>query len=263
MRIPSVIWRWLLLGALGWVFACGSPAPEPTEWVARYGDQFITAQEFQAYLAQQSLRNPRLKLTPAQKQELLEKYLERKLLLAQAEKLGLDNDPACQRELEEARQQILIRHIIARQAAELENQVKVTPEEIRSYYESLGQEIHFRYVGAASPEQADELLSRWTKGQKPKGLLDSGPVKLATLDDQWRKLQEFPLQQPLLIKIGSNLVLVQVLKKGECLPLPFDAAKGQIIQELKERKQKELLSRWVEQLKKQARAEVNRSYDWR
>jgi hypothetical protein len=263
MVILFVIRWWLLLGALNWLLACGPSTPAPREWVARYGDQFLTAQEFQVYCEQQALRNPRLQLTPAQKQDLLEKLIEKKLLLSEAEKLGLANEPACRRELEEMRQQILIKNLITRQAAVLENQVKLTPEEIRSYYENLGQEIQFHYLRAATPEQAEELLGRWTKGQEPEGLLDSGPVKLATLDEHWRKLQELPVQQPQIIKIGANLVLVQVLKKVECQPLPFDAVKEQIVQELKERHQKELLSQWVEQLKNQARVEVNRSYDWR
>jgi hypothetical protein len=263
MRFLSGTWRWLLLGALAGIFSCGSSASESPEWVARFGDRVITAQELQVYLEQQSQRNPRLKLTPAQKQDLLQKYLERELLLSQAEKLGLDNDTAYKRELEEARRQILIRNLLSRQAAALEKEVKVTPEEIKSHYAGMGQEMRFRFLGALSAEHAEELLGRWRQGQVPEGLMDSGMVKLATLDDQWKKLLELPLKEPQIIKVGGNLILVQVLERGECRTLPFDAVQDQIVQELKERKQKELLSKWVEELKQQARVEVNPAYDWR
>ena len=65
-----MFYRWFILGLTALLLACGSapgddPAPAGPTWLARIGSQTVEAPEFQAYLEQQSRRNPRLQITPA------------------------------------------------------------------------------------------------------------------------------------------------------------------------------------------------------
>ena len=122
---------WLfILGLTALLLACGSspgdaPAPAGPAWLARIGNQTVDAQEFQAYLEQQTRRNPRLQITPAMKRELLEKYLEKKLLLAEASRQRLGDQPEIIKELEEMKEQVLIKHLFSLKEKELAGQIKI------------------------------------------------------------------------------------------------------------------------------------------
>ena len=103
-------------------------------------------QEFQAYLEQQTRRNPRLHLTPAMKRVLLEKCLEKKLLLAEADRLGLAQKPELMRDLQEMREQILMRYLVAYKEEELASQIKIAEDEILNYYQDMRQVRQFHYI---------------------------------------------------------------------------------------------------------------------
>lgn len=268
-KFPNSLSRWLCLGGLLCLaLSCGpastASSPEAGQtWLARSGNRVITVQEFQAFLEQQCARNPKLVLTPARKQELLEKYLERAALTGEAEKLGLPQEPKVLEELKDARDQILMKHLLARKATELSRQVEVTDKEINSYYEDMHRQIRFRYLIAPGPDQAKVLLAQWQDGQPPAGMVDSGAVKLAGMAEAWKKqLLELPLQKPQLAQMGSEVILVQVLEKKEFPRQPLDELRAEIVKELTDRKTQELLQQWVNQVKGKDRIEINQSYQW-
>lgn len=113
-------WCFILGLTLG--LGCGSgPGSDP-------------APEFQVYLEQQTRRNPRLQITPAMKRELLEKYLEKKLLLGEASRQRLGDRPEIAKELEELKEQVLLTHLFSLKEKELAGQIKISEEDIRDYY---------------------------------------------------------------------------------------------------------------------------------
>jgi len=268
-------WRgnWLprvFCGALIFLFlSCGSsppgtPEPAGHAWVARCGDQVVEVQEFQAYVDQQTGRNPRLRLTPALKRDLLEKYLEKKLLLAEANRQGLIHQPEVSKELEEMQEQILLKHLFARQQKELAGQVKISEAEIQKYYQEMNQGFRFRYVLAADPDQAGNILADWTKKRPPAEPVDSGEVSLAALSETWkREIPRLPLKKPQIVRIGGEWLVVEVVKKGpEAIP-PLNQVREHIVQELTHRQEKARLQNWVNRLKGQAKLEINEAYPWR
>ena len=91
------------------------------------------------------------------KRDLLEKYLEKKLLLAEADRQGLDRDPEVIKELKEMREQVLLKHLFARKEKELAGRIKIDDQEIQKYYKDMGQMLQFRYVAADDPDQAKVL----------------------------------------------------------------------------------------------------------
>ncbi len=259
----------VLAACLFFLLSCGSArlnssSPQGPTWVARSGDRLITVKEFQAYLEQQCQRNPHLQLTPARKRELLEKYWEKKLLVAEVDRLGLNQEPEALRELQEMKEQILVKHLISRKAAEFDKQIKVSDEEIRSFYGDMRREIRFRYLPVSDPGQASEILARWKDEKPPVEMVDSGMVKLASLGEAWKQqLRGLARQKPQLLKVGSDLILVQVLEDREAPALPLDQVKEEISKELMDHKKKDLLQKWVSSLKGNGPMEINDAYDWR
>ena len=255
---------WVFMGGLTVLpLACGSspaeaPAPAGPTWLARLGNQSVGAQEFQAYLEQQTRRNPRLQVTPAMKRELLEKFLEKKLLLAEADRQGLDRDPGVVQEIKEMKEHVLLTRLLALKEKELAGRIKIDDQEIQKYYQDMGQVLQFRYVAAADPDQAKVLLDDWNqKGPSPDSV-DSGEVSLAALNEAWKQgILKLPLKKPQIARIGSQWFVVEVVKKGEKATLPLNQVREQIVRELTDRKEQEELQNWVNSLKGQKRLEIN------
>ena len=268
-KLPIPLSRGFFFSAVLCLALCCGPSstsapPEAgSTWLARSGDRVITVQEFQAFLDQQCARNPILVLTPSRKKELLEKYLEKTLLMGEAEKLGLNQDPKVLEDLKDAKDQILIKHLLAHKAAEMGGQIEVTDKEINSYYEDMHRQIRFRYVAAPSPDQAKVLLAKWQAGHPPPGVVDSGVINLAGMEEVWKKrLLELPLQKPQVAQVGSDTVLVEIIAKEEMPCQPLAQLRADIIKELTDRKTKEMLQQWVNQVKAKDRIEINESYKW-
>jgi hypothetical protein len=263
---------------LPWVFLCGlavlplacgsSPGDAPAQaektWLARVGNQAVDAREFQAYLEQQTGRNPRLPLTSAMKRNLLEKFIEKQLLLAEAERQGLGGQPEVIKELKGMEQQILIKHLFSRQEKELAGQVKIDNEEIQKYYSDMGQVVRFRYASIADPDRANVDLDNWTRQAPRSEVVDSGEVRLADLNENWKgQILRLPVKKPQIVKIDSQWFVVEVVQKREEAVLPLDQVREEIVRELTDRKGKVILQNWVNSLKGPNRLEINEDYSWR
>jgi len=68
------------------------------------------------------------------RKEFLKEFINRKLLLREAERLGLDKDPQFLDEIQRFWEQALIKRILFKKLKEVSSQVQVTEKEIREYY---------------------------------------------------------------------------------------------------------------------------------
>jgi hypothetical protein len=118
------------------------------------------------------------------KRELLEKYLEKKLLLAEARRQRLGDQPEIIKELDEMKEQVLIKHLLSLKGKELAWQIKVNEDDIRNYYGDMGQMLRFRYVLADDPDQAKAVAEQWVQKGSPSEAVDSGEMSLAALNVQ-------------------------------------------------------------------------------
>jgi hypothetical protein len=263
----NLLSRVLFFGLMGLLLACGSspgdvPAPAGPAWLARIGNQAVEAQEFQAYLEQQTCRNPRLQVTPAIKRDLLEKYLEKKLLLAEASRQRLSEQPEIIKELKEMKEQILIKQLFAIKEKEMTGQIKIGEDEIRNYYGDMGQIVQFRYVSADGPDQAKVVADQWVQKVSPSEAVDSGEVSLAALNESWKKqIPTMPIKKPQVVKIDSHWLVIEVVNKRAEPVLPLEKVRDQIVRELTDREEKERLQNWVNSLKGQNRLEINPAHN--
>ena len=263
-----VLYRVITFGLTALLLACSSPtgdapAPATSTWLARSGDQVVEMEEFQAYLEQQTHRNPRLKITPAMKRDLLEKCLEKKLLLAEADRQNLEQDPKVIKDVKEMKEQIMIKHLFAHKEKELAGQIKIGNEEIQQYYQDMSQVLQFRYIIVDDPTQANAVVNKWAQKISASEAVDSGEVSLATLDESWsRHLLKLPPHKPQTIKIGRHWFVVEVVNKRKVEVLPLDQVREQIVGNLSSRKEKETLQNWLHSLKGQHRLEINEAHNW-
>jgi hypothetical protein len=258
-----------ILGIMALLLACGSAPGDDTTaagpaWLARIGNQTVGAPEFQAYLEQQSRRNPRLQITPAVKRDLLEKYLEKKLLLAEANRRRLGEQPEILKELAELQEQVLIKHLFSLKEQELAGHIKIEESEIRKYYREMGRKMQFCYLPVDDPGRAKVVATQWAQKGSPPEAVDSGEVSLAALNDSWKKqILALPLKKPGVVTIDSHCLVVELVNQREEAGLPLEKVRDQIVRELTDRKEKEALQSWVNSLKGDHRLEINAAHKWR
>jgi len=192
--------------------------------------------------------------------ELVENLVEKKLLLLEAEKLKLDQDPEFIQDLREMREQALMKRLFAQEGEKLAKQAKVTDDEIHRYYEQMRQEVRFRYLPVTQPEQASKLLQEWSAG-KCEGAVETGPVSQAKLGDSWKKcLGGLQANKPELVVIKGKPYLVELLEQKEVVPPPLDQVREGIARELLERKKAALMQTWVNSLRGNNPLKLNEAY---
>ncbi len=94
------------------------------------GNIKITKSEFNSAYQ----KSPQAKVSKLGKKDFLDLYITRKLILKQAESLGLDKDPDFLQDIQAFWEQALLKRFLARKIKELALKVKVNEQEIRKYY---------------------------------------------------------------------------------------------------------------------------------
>lgn len=116
----------------------GLSAEEAGQLLAKVGDTAITAGAFADRLAEQS---PYLRArynSPERRREFLENMIRMELLAQEAERRGLDEDPAIRRTIEQTMVQQMMKDLF-------EDQIRladITDAQIREYYEAHPEEFH-------------------------------------------------------------------------------------------------------------------------
>lgn len=116
----------------------GLSAEEAGQLLAKVGDTEITAGAFADRLAEQS---PYLRArynSPERRREFLENMIRMELLAQEAERRGLDEDPAIRRTIEQTMVQQMMKDLF-------EDQIRladITDAQIREYYEAHPEEFH-------------------------------------------------------------------------------------------------------------------------
>ena len=121
-KISALVLIIFLLSGCGW-FKKEKP-------VIKIGEIEITLEEFnKAFESSRFFKEGHIK-----RKEFLKEFINRKLLLKEAERLGLDKDPQFLDEIQRFWEQALLKRILSKKLREISSQVKVTEKEIKEYY---------------------------------------------------------------------------------------------------------------------------------
>jgi len=128
--MPRYIIFMLLVVFLATGCECRSAQKSPV--AIRIGSTDVTANEFETAFKQMPHAGED---TDEVRKEFLDTYVMRMLLLKEAEKLGLDRDPAFLKDVEYFWQQSLIKLLLDRRTKELlASKITITDGDVRSYY---------------------------------------------------------------------------------------------------------------------------------
>ena len=113
---------------------CGCSKPDPGKsLIAKVNDYSITAEEFETEFKESVYSRTD---TPEMRKEFLNNLIDRKLILQDAERRGIDKDPRFLKALEKFWEQLLLKMAIERKTMDFATQCYVSDKEIRDAYES-------------------------------------------------------------------------------------------------------------------------------
>jgi hypothetical protein len=260
------------------VSACRSESA-PDAYVARVGDHYLTQAELNERL--QGLQvSPD---TSAARQQVVEQWVNRMLLLQAAEQRNLARDSSVQERLETQRQSVLVNALTERLYDEAE--VTVTEPEIRSYYERHRDQMRLReplvrirylttpdetaaYNARVALRQADpEADSVWTRvareyAQRPRTALEQAqgyrPERDVFPDRSFlrRRLESMNDGELVVLRPDTLYHVLQLVDRTEAGSIPPLAwVEDQIRQRLRVRARKQTYAREVQRLRNEAQTQ--------
>jgi hypothetical protein len=131
----NIIFRFIIIG-LSLIAISGCAKKKESETIAiRVNDFIMSVGEFR-----EELKDSGYSLQRDAKQQLLEDVINRKLLLQEAERMGLDKEKGFLREIEHFWEKTLLKRILDRKSNEFAVGVSVNEDEVRVRYDQMTKE---------------------------------------------------------------------------------------------------------------------------
>ena len=111
------------------IFGCAKDENE----VIKIGDIGVSLEEFDLAFATSGLASG----GEAKRREFLDTFISRKLMLLEAEKMGLDKDPQFLQNIQLFWEQSLLKLVLQRKMNELSSTIKIDDKEVRDFYKQI------------------------------------------------------------------------------------------------------------------------------
>jgi peptidyl-prolyl cis-trans isomerase C len=242
--------------------------------VAEVNGKKITVSEFYAQMKRLAGEEQmQMQDSPAIRKKLLEGMVKEELLKQEAEKLGLEKDPAVQNEIEQAKQQIIVRGLVRR---EVIDKVKTVDEkDSKAFYDSnksqfpSPEQVHARHILVKTKAEADAIKAQLDKGADFEKLAKEKSIDPGTAGrggdlgffSKDEMIPEFSkvafslstgkISVPVKSQYGYHIIRVEGKKASGTMG--FEEAKPFIERRLISQKQREKLDSWLDSLEKNAK----------
>lgn len=201
----------------------------------------------------------------AGKQELLDRMVEQKLMVAEAVSRGLDQDPKLAQDLEELKKNILLQELYRE---EIIKKSQPTDSEVKKFYQRLGKEAKASHILVKTEPEAKEVAASLKAGGDFAQLAGEKSVDRASAlrggELGWfgwgRMVEEFQeaafslkpgqISKPVKSAFGYHIIRLDSLRD---VPLqPFEEMKDRIRQQIAYTKPREKANRYVNKLREGA-----------
>ncbi len=240
------------------------------------GDK-VTVQEFNRELDKIPMNMKMLVATETGKKNYLDRLIVKKLLLKEASKAKIEGEKEFQDRLIDIKEQLLIESVLKKK---ITADTKQTDEDLKKFYEEhkeefkKDREISTRHILLKTEDEAKQVqlrlksgedfadLAKWFSidpnakasggeiGFHPKGTLlpeyEAASYKLAKVGDTSGIVKT---------QFGYHIIRLEGMKPPSYVP--FEEVKEFIKQKIAQDKQKEVLEKYIEELKKNAKITIN------
>jgi peptidyl-prolyl cis-trans isomerase C len=220
-------------------------------------------------LGQQLRQAPQMQPFFASKEgqkQFLDRVVRRELLLQEAEKRKLGDQPDVAEQVANLRRELMIRALVQ---DEIAGKIKVEEKDVEEYFkahpeEFSGDTLQLRHILVQTEDEAKDLQARLTKNESfdelakkysqdsasaPKGG-DLGSLSREQMLPEFARaafsLKPGEVSGPVKTPFGFHIIKLVERKKGQ--PLTFDQVKGQLQRRLLEERQSQRFQAWMKDL---------------
>lgn len=237
----------------------------------------ITLEEFNKELDKIPMNMKMLVATQSGKKTYLDRLVIKKLLLGEAAKSKIEDEKDFQNRLTDIKEQLLIESLLKKKIAA---DSQLTDDNMKKYYDANKEkfkkekEINTRHILLKTDEEAKQIMERLQKGEDfvelskkysidPNAKASGGEIGFhpkGTLLPEY-EAAAFKLTKvgqvagPVKSQFGYHIIRLEGTKPPAYVS--FEEVKDFIRQQLVQEKQKELLEKYIEDLKKAAKITVN------
>jgi len=257
------------------LFACDKK--DDSKVLVTINNDKLTMTEFNKELDKIPMNMKMMVASESGKKAYLDRLITKRLLLAEAQKASIEKDKEFENKLAEIREQLIIESLLKKKLAAGAN---ITEEGLQKYYDTNKEkfrkdtEINTRHILVKSEEEARQVKERLQAGEDfadlakkysidPNAKVTGGEVGF---HPKGTLLPEYEGAAFKLTKVGqtSGVVKTQfgyhIIRLEGIKPpayVPFAEVKDFIKQQLMQEKQKEVLDKYIEELKKNAKITIN------
>ncbi len=261
--------------ALLCLFACNKK--EDGKVLVTINNDKITMTEFNKELDKIPMNMKMMVASESGKKTYLDRLIIKKLLLSEAAKSNIEKDKEFENRLAEIKEQLIIESLLKKK---LTSGANISDEDLQKYYEAnkekfrKDREINTRHILLKSEEEAKQVRDKLQAGEDfsdlakkysidPNAKVTGGEVGF---HPKGTLLPEYEAAAFKLAKVGqtSGIVKTQfgyhIIRLEGIKPpqyVPFAEVKDFIKQQLIQEKQKDVLDKYIEELKKSAKITIN------
>lgn len=261
--------------ALLCLFACDKK--EDGKVLVTINNDKITMTEFNKELDKIPMNMKMMVASESGKKTYLDRLIIKKLLLSEAAKSNIEKDKEFENRLAEIKEQLIIESLLKKK---LTSGANISDEDLQKYYEAnkekfrKDREINTRHILLKSEEEAKQVRDKLQAGEDfsdlakkysidPNAKVTGGEVGF---HPKGTLLPEYEAAAFKLAKVGqtSGIVKTQfgyhIIRLEGIKPpqyVPFAEVKDFIKQQLVQEKQKDVLDKYIEELKKSAKITIN------
>lgn len=211
--------------------------------------------------------------SPQLRQKLLEGMIKEEILKQEAEKQGIEKDPAVQKQIEQAKEQIIVRALVNQEV--IEKVKSADDKELKAYYDAnktqfpSPEQVHARHILVKTKAEADAIKVQLDKGADFTQLAKEKSVDKASgsrggdlgFFGKGDMIPEFEkaafslavgkISSPIKSQFGYHIIKVE--EKKPAVTMSFEEAKPYAEQRVINQKQRERLDSWLAALEKNAK----------
>ncbi|GEM_PF-6024161 len=205
----------------------------------------------------------------SKKKQFIDNLITKSLLYQEAKRLGLENTQGVKQAVESFERDVIINALIE---SKIKNSINITEDEAYNFYIKNSNKYYspdlmtyeqfiFRDYTAASIFQSKSILPKNSSEYIVEKVEDK---KLDTLDirvaNQLKNLKKGEYSQNIIL-LENGYYVFKLLNRVKGEILPFEKVKGEIFEELKKGKEKDLLKEYVDSLKELSKIDVLVNFD--
>ena len=233
----------------------GGPAEGKNDLIGLVNKEPITASELKRNIALKARQDPAFKVTPETEGEQLELIINKKLLIQEAMAKGLAREERFVNTIRTFWEQTLIRDFLDFKRKEFQDYLFVTEDEIKKYYDNLGQRVTFKILRSKDPRIIDDAYNKvaGNKDAEISGWELIGPVGYEDVDSPvLLKAFSLPIGAATKAEDAPNHYIIVVVDRETVGLEPLKALRPGIEKRILEIKERDIFENWLKSIRKKA-----------